>query len=114
MRDDRTRRNTAFYNLRMQKPQLSVPVPHLRFTRSTQRVLTEDVVEDNKDTATKTKIECIYENKCNVIRICNNVVSFENKFPAPDVNTFEFCDRFSYKGGGCLKLITRDQRLYHR
>lgn len=120
----------------MQQPQLSVPVPHLQFTRSTQRTVVDNNknsneethkdsnVDDNgnndkddKDKETKkpqTRIEYIYENNRSVIRICNNIISFEGKLSAPDINTFEFCDMFSYEGGGCLKLLTRDHRLYHR
>lgn len=117
--------NKAFYNLRMQQLQLPLPVPHLQFTRSTQRTLTEDVDEkhDNdesnksNDTDGKKKdvrIERIYENKKNIIRVCGKVVQFENKLSFVDVNTWEFCDRFSYNGGGCLKLITKNDMQYHR
>lgn len=109
----------------MQQPQLAVPVPYLQFTRFTQTTLIENVESDNevnkdqsnKDNDTKkprTRIERIYENKKNIIRVCDNIVNFEEKLPASDINTFEFCDQFSYNGGGCLKLITRDNRLYHR
>lgn len=117
--------NKAFYNLQMQQLQLAIPVPHLQFTRSTQRTLTEDVDEkhdndeNNKSNDTdcekkNVRIERIYENKKNIIRVCGKVVKFENKLSAVDVNIFEFCDRFSYNGGGCLKLITKDYRRYHR
>lgn len=110
--------------MRKQQLQLAIPVPHLQFTRTTQRILPE-VVEDekhnneenNKNNDNKKKeirIEHIYENKKNIIRVCGNIVQFENKLSAIDVNTFEFCDQFSYNGGGCLKLITRDSKLYHR
>jgi len=114
----------AFYNLRIQQLQLAIPVPHLQFTRSIQRILVKDDDEkhdnnESNDTVCekkeKTQIERIYENKRNIIRVCGNVVTFENKLSTDvDVNTFEFCDQFSYNGGGCLKLITRDHTLYHR
>lgn len=109
----------AFYNLRMQQLQLAIPVPHLQFTRSTQRIFTEDIEENennDSDDANKkeTRIERIYENERSIIRVCGKIVKIEDKLPAVDVNTFEFCDQFSYNGGGCLKLITRDHRLYHR
>lgn len=29
-------------------------------------------------------------------------------------NTFEYCEDFSYEGGGCLRVITRNEKLYHR
>ncbi|XP_018400063.1 PREDICTED: cytosolic endo-beta-N-acetylglucosaminidase [Cyphomyrmex costatus] len=109
----------AFYNLRMQQLQLAIPVPYLQFTRSTQRILTGDVeVENNESNKTckkkENQIERIYENKKNIIRVCGNLVKFEDKLSTIDINTFEFCDQFSYNGGGCLKLVTRDHRLYHR
>ncbi|XP_012217337.1 cytosolic endo-beta-N-acetylglucosaminidase isoform X1 [Linepithema humile] len=109
----------TFYNLRIQQPQLSVPVPHLQFTRSIERTLPEadndnNDKDDKKEDVKKPRIEKIYENSKNIVRICGNIVNFENKLPNSYINTFEFCDRFSYKGGGCLKLITRNHRLYHR
>ncbi|XP_036149552.1 cytosolic endo-beta-N-acetylglucosaminidase isoform X2 [Monomorium pharaonis] len=114
----------AFYNLRMQQLQLAIPVPHLQFTQSTQRILTENGEnekqsnnDNDKRDSTKKKeirIERIYENKKNIIRVCDNVVKFEDKLSVIDVNSFEFCNQFSYNGGGCLKLITKNPRLYHR
>lgn len=106
----------------MQQPQLSVPAPHSQFTRSTQRTLIEnnDGVnndqgdKDNDTKKTCTRIERIYENRKNIIRVCDNIINIEEKLPVPNFNTFEFCDKFSYNGGGCLKLITTDDRLYHR
>lgn len=115
-----TSEKKAFYNLRMQQLQLAVPVPHLQFTRSTQQTLDDkkhnnDESNDTDCEKKETKIERIYENRKTIIRVCGNVVKFENKLSTDvDVNTFEFCDQFSYNGGGCLKLITRDHRLYHR
>ncbi|KAL0122537.1 hypothetical protein PUN28_007324 [Cardiocondyla obscurior] len=124
-----TPEKTAFYNLRIQQLQLQIPVPHLQFTQTTQRMLTNDAADDadeqhNDDKSSKNdgadcgkkkvQIERIYENKKSIIRVCGNVVKFENKELAENVNSFEFCDRFSYNGGGCLKLITKDPRSYHR
>lgn len=109
--------------MRKQQLQLAIPVPCLQFTQSTQRILPDvedekhnnDESNKNNDTKKKeTRIERIYENKKNIIRVCGNIVQVENKLSAVDVNTFEFCNQFSYNGGGCLKLITRDSRLYHR
>jgi len=100
----------------MQQLQLTIPVPHLQFTRSTQRILTEDENNESNETCEKkeNRIERIYENRKNIIRVCGNLIKFEDKLSTIDINTFEFCDQFSYNGGGCLKLITRDHRLYHR
>lgn len=109
----------------MQQLQLAVPTPHLQFTRSIQTTLIEDVEDDdevnngqgdkNNDTKKpRTRIEHTYENRKNIIRVCNNVINFEEKLPVSNINTFEFCNQFSYNGGGCLKLITTDDRLYHR
>lgn len=103
----------------MQQLQLAIPVPHLQFTRSTQRILIGDVEDKNNESnetceKKENRIERIFENRKNIIRVCGNLVKFEDKLSAVDINTFEFCDQFSYNGGGCLKLITRDHRLYHR
>jgi len=99
-------------------------VPHLQFTRSVQRIINHNKDEinspinndSNNDQDKETKkpqMEHIYENSRSIVRICDKAINFEMK-EAPDVNSFEFCDLFSYKGGGCLKLITRDHGLYHR
>lgn len=100
----------------MQKPQLSVPTPHFQFTRTTHRALSDDIKDDtDKDNKLPERIEHIYENKSNIIRIQGNVVNVENKLSFLDVNcTYEFSDKFSYEGGGCLKLITNIRNSYHR
>lgn len=113
-----------FYNLRMQQLQLAIPVPFLQFTHSRQQTLPAEDEKDNNNENNKsndtdckkkeTRIERIYENMKSIIRVCGKVVKFEKKFSGIDFNTFEFCDRFSYNGGGCLKLITRNHRQYHR
>ncbi|XP_054000563.1 uncharacterized protein LOC128888008 isoform X2 [Hylaeus anthracinus] len=100
----------SFYNLAMQKPQISVPIPHLKF----MHVLRNSENEGDKSQCSKMPIECIYETKKHAIRILKNIVNIEDKSSISDINYFEFCDQFSYEGGGCLKLITNDPKLYHR
>ncbi|XP_076289893.1 cytosolic endo-beta-N-acetylglucosaminidase-like isoform X1 [Lasioglossum baleicum] len=101
-----------FYNLSKQKPQISVPIPHLKFTR-VPRLLASKQKDEKKETS-KTPIEYVYETIKNVIRILGNVANIENKLPIQDLNYFEFHNQMSYEGGGCLKLITNDPRSYHR
>ena len=102
----------SFYNLGMQKPQISVPMPHLKFTLLPD--IPEPKSKDDRNECANTATEYIYETKKHVIRILGSAVSIESKLPLTDVNCFEFCDRFSFEGGGCLKLITNDSRQYHR
>ncbi|XP_016770643.1 cytosolic endo-beta-N-acetylglucosaminidase isoform X2 [Apis mellifera] len=102
----------SFYNLSKQMPQISVPTPHLQFTYVPQ--LPEPKNENDRNECPKQPIQYIYETKKNVIRILENVVNIQDKMPILDINCFEFCNQFSFEGGGCLKLITNDLRSYHR
>nr|XP_034193175.1 cytosolic endo-beta-N-acetylglucosaminidase-like isoform X1 [Osmia lignaria]XP_034193176.1 cytosolic endo-beta-N-acetylglucosaminidase-like isoform X1 [Osmia lignaria]XP_034193177.1 cytosolic endo-beta-N-acetylglucosaminidase-like isoform X1 [Osmia lignaria]XP_034193178.1 cytosolic endo-beta-N-acetylglucosaminidase-like isoform X1 [Osmia lignaria]XP_034193180.1 cytosolic endo-beta-N-acetylglucosaminidase-like isoform X1 [Osmia lignaria]XP_034193181.1 cytosolic endo-beta-N-acetylglucosaminid len=102
-----------FYNLSLQKPQISVPMPNLKFTLFPQpeEAKSED---DRNECARKKSVEYIYETKNNIIRIFEKNVDIQTKTPVPDINCFEFCNEFSFEGGGCLKLITNNSGLYHR
>lgn len=102
----------AFYNLSVQKPQISVPMPHLKFTHLPE--IPEPKSKDDRNECAKTTTEYVYETRRSTIRIRGSVVNIENKSPLADVNSFEFCNVFSFEGGGCLKLITNDPKLYHR
>lgn len=102
----------SFYNLSKQMPQISVPTPHLQFTYVPQ--LPEPKNENDRNECSKQPIQYIYETKRNVIRILENVINIQDKMPILDINCFEFCNQFSFEGGGCLKLITNDLRSYHR
>ncbi|XP_076226014.1 cytosolic endo-beta-N-acetylglucosaminidase isoform X2 [Nomia melanderi] len=101
-----------FYNLSMQKPQISVPIPHLKFIRSPE--LLESNTANKEKKSPQTPREYIYETAINTIRILGNTVNIENKLPVLGLNYFEFHDGLSFEGGGCLKLITNDPGLYHR
>ncbi|XP_076170633.1 cytosolic endo-beta-N-acetylglucosaminidase isoform X1 [Ptiloglossa arizonensis] len=99
----------SFYNLAMQKPQISMPMPHLKFVR-----ILELKNEGNVKEGSKSPVIYVYETKKHVIRVFKNIVNIEDKLPILDINFFEFYDEFSYDGGGCLKLITNDPTVYHR
>ncbi|CAK9803833.1 Cytosolic endo-beta-N-acetylglucosaminidase [Anthophora plagiata] len=101
-----------FYNLSMQKPQISVPIPHLKFIHIPQPAASENV--NSRDECTKNSLEYIYETKKNVIRILKNTVNIQEKTPIQDVNYFEFYNQASFEGGGCLKMFTNDLKYYHR
>ncbi|KOC65157.1 Cytosolic endo-beta-N-acetylglucosaminidase, partial [Habropoda laboriosa] len=101
-----------FYNLSIQKPQISVPVPHLKFTHIPQPAALGNVNSRNECTSNSTQY--IYETKKNIIQILGNVVSIHDKLPMVDVNYFEFYNQTSFEGGGCLKIFTNDLRYYHR
>ncbi|XP_078033690.1 cytosolic endo-beta-N-acetylglucosaminidase isoform X2 [Augochlora pura] len=102
-----------FYNLSIQKPQVSVCTPHLKFTHFPQLpVLKPNNIENNKKS--ETQIEYVYETRKNIVRILGNVANIEYKLPTLDLNDLEFYNELSYEGGGCLKLITNNPRVYHR
>ncbi|XP_017887625.1 cytosolic endo-beta-N-acetylglucosaminidase [Ceratina calcarata] len=102
-----------FYNLSMQKPQISVPIPHLKFTYRPE--IPEPKSEDDRNECPRKPTQYyVYETRKNVIRILENVVALEDKMPMLDVNYFDFCKDLSFEGGGCLKLITNDLNTYHR
>ncbi|XP_017763389.1 PREDICTED: cytosolic endo-beta-N-acetylglucosaminidase [Eufriesea mexicana] len=102
----------SFYNLSLQKPQISVPIPYLKFTYFPQPP--EQKSENDRNECVKSAVQYVYETRKYVIRILENNVNIQNKTPLLDVNYFEFCTQFSFEGGGCLKLITNDLKSYHR
>ncbi|XP_024222580.2 cytosolic endo-beta-N-acetylglucosaminidase isoform X1 [Bombus impatiens] len=102
----------SFYNLSLQNPQISVPIPHMKFTSSPQ--LPEPKSENDRNECSKGPIQYVYETRKNVIRVLENVVNIENKMPMLHVNSFEFSSQFSFEGGGCIKLTTNDLTSYHR
>lgn len=70
----------------------------------------EDI--DDDDVATPmTRIEKLYLKEWHIIEENENLT---DKSIVLRGNTFEYCEDFSYEGGGCLRLITRNEQLYHR
>lgn len=102
----------SFYNLSLQKPQISVPIPHLKFTHFPQPP--EPKSKNDRNECAKRPTQYVYETRKHIIRILENVASIQDKIPILNVNSFEFCNQFSYEGGGCLKLITNELNAYHR
>ncbi|XP_068977666.1 cytosolic endo-beta-N-acetylglucosaminidase isoform X3 [Bombus flavifrons] len=113
-KEERKFKYKPFYNLSLQNPQISVPIPHMKFTSSPQ--LPEPKSENDRNECSEESIQYVYETRKNVIRVLKNVVNIENKMPMLHVNSFEFCSQFSFKGGGCIKLTTNDLTTgsYHR
>ncbi|XP_014470080.1 PREDICTED: cytosolic endo-beta-N-acetylglucosaminidase isoform X2 [Dinoponera quadriceps] len=58
-----------------------------------------------------TRIEKLYLKGWHIIEDCENLT---DKSIVLQGNTFEYCNDFSYEGGGCLRMITRNEKLYHR
>ncbi|XP_060831434.1 cytosolic endo-beta-N-acetylglucosaminidase-like isoform X1 [Bombus pascuorum] len=113
-RDGKRFKHKPFYNLSLQNPQISVPIPHMKFTSSPQ--LPEPKSENDRNECSEEPIHYVYETRKNVVRVLKNVVNIENKMPMLYGNSFEFCSEFSFRGGGCIKLTTNDltTRSYHR
>ncbi|XP_014612927.1 PREDICTED: cytosolic endo-beta-N-acetylglucosaminidase isoform X3 [Polistes canadensis] len=99
-----------FYNLSMQKVQISVPVPFLKIMAFTEEV--QSVEKD--ENSTKKEILYVYETEKSFVRILGNNVNFQPKSAITNANHFKFCNEYSYEGGGCLKLITTNPLNYHR
>lgn len=70
----------------------------------------DEDVEDNILTP-MTRIEKLYLNEWHIIEENENLT---DKTIVLRDNSFEYCEDFSYEGGGCLRVITRNERLYHR
>ncbi|XP_015609952.1 uncharacterized protein LOC107274903 [Cephus cinctus] len=90
----------GFYNLSKQKVQLSVTVPNLLFTR--------------KELISEKPLKKIYESAERILTINGRSITIEKTSTNPKKNYFEFHNMCSYNGGGCLKLITVDPKVYHR
>ncbi|XP_032677000.1 uncharacterized protein LOC116846804 isoform X2 [Odontomachus brunneus] len=113
----------GFYELRLQQPQLSVPVRILDLKATTyERLMAEKPVIDKKDCIDNrdngnniiipmTRIEELYLKGWHIIEEDENLT---DKSMVLRGNTFEYCEDFSYEGGGCLRMITRNEKLYHR
>lgn len=93
----------------MQKVQISVPVPLLKILGFTE----EKAVNDN-ESSSKKEVLYVYETEKSYVRVLGNVASFQPKSIPTNVNYFEFCNEYSYEGGGCLKLMTKNPGEYHR
>ncbi|XP_011301389.1 cytosolic endo-beta-N-acetylglucosaminidase [Fopius arisanus] len=98
----------SFFNLTLQKPQISVPAVHLKFTY-------KDVPEPTpKSSPTKKVPEHTFETLFEIIKLQGREISFFPKDSNVSVNLTEFCGEFSYGGGGCLQVTTVHPQNYHR
>ncbi|XP_012284248.1 uncharacterized protein LOC105701771 [Orussus abietinus] len=103
---DETPSTSSFYNLTMQRPQISLPALHLRFTETKTRPV--------QVSPTRTLTESTHETARSIIKVLGTTVLVEPKPQSNHANYYEFCKDLSYYGGGCLKLITEDPEVYHR
>ncbi|EFN77158.1 Cytosolic endo-beta-N-acetylglucosaminidase [Harpegnathos saltator] len=123
---ERLNEGKGFYELRLQQPQLSVPVRILDLKNTTYthliagksaadktiKILEEDDADIGDDIKTPmTRIEELYLKWWHIIEENENLT---DKSIVLRGNTFEYCEDFSYEGGGCLRVITRNEKLYHR
>nr|XP_050861167.1 cytosolic endo-beta-N-acetylglucosaminidase-like isoform X1 [Vespula vulgaris] len=103
-----------FYNLSMQKVQISVAVPLLKILGFAEEKPVDDDDDDDDESSSKKEALYVYETEKSYVRVLGNVASFQPKSLPTSANYFEFCNEYSYEGGGCLKLITGNPREYHR
>lgn len=72
----------------------------------------EIYVDDEDDIKVPmTRIEELYLKGWHIIEENENLTDKSMIFQG---NTFEYCEDFSFEGGGCLRVITRNEKLYHR
>ncbi|XP_015127690.1 cytosolic endo-beta-N-acetylglucosaminidase isoform X1 [Diachasma alloeum] len=99
----------SFFNLNLQKLQISVPSLHLKFTY-------KNIPEPPpKSTSSKQQApECTFETPFEVIKVQGRKITFLPKNLSVSVNRTDFCNDFSYGGGGCLQVTTIHPQNYHR
>jgi hypothetical protein len=94
----------------MQKHQVIVTCSHLKFT--SMNILPP--VQKND----KSKLEaqqCTYETLHEVIKVLENQIIFEDKTNSfAGINCTQFTYDISYEGGGCIKILSKNIRSYHR
>lgn len=117
--DDMNFKEISFYNLAMQKPQVSISAKHLKFIRKEIIVRPAEPVsevssKDSNAPRSKEQIEFIYETAREIMKVVGSNITFQPKTNSPGINYFEFYDASSYNGGGCLMMVTENPKVYHR
>lgn len=103
-------KNNSFYNMAMQKHQIIATCPHLKFISMT---IPPPLVKDEKSKPEPQ--ECTYETSHEIVKVLAKRVTFKDKPESfVGINCMEFSYDISYEGGGCLKLINKNVRSYHR
>lgn len=103
-------KNSSFYNMAMQKHQITAACSHLKFVY--KRVL-PPIVKDEKSNPEAQ--ECIYDTAHERLRVLGNSIIIEDKVDSyKGINCEQFSYDLSYEGGGCLKLLNDNPKSYHR
>ncbi|XP_057331605.1 cytosolic endo-beta-N-acetylglucosaminidase [Microplitis mediator] len=98
-----------FYNLAWQEPQISIPNYQLKFTH----VNIVEAKKDNKEADKKDLPVCTYETLFHKIIAQGSKIHIEDKPEQKSINCIQFFTKYSYNGGGCIKInVNRPQ--YHR
>lgn len=102
--------NSSFYNMSMQKHQMIAACSHLKFISIK---LLPDIKKDEKSKPEPQL--CTYETSHEIVKVLGKSITFEDKPNSfAGINCTQFSYDLSYEGGGCLKIITRNIRSYHR
>lgn len=101
---------SPFYNLSMQRPQILAPGLHSKFTY----IDIPPPVESKDKKVPAEKPECTFETPFEIMKVTGKRIVFVAKTPSVPVNCTEYCEEYSYDGGGCLRLVTEDTNIYHR
>ncbi|XP_011498269.1 PREDICTED: cytosolic endo-beta-N-acetylglucosaminidase [Ceratosolen solmsi marchali] len=104
-------RNSSFYNMAMQKHQVILTCPHLKF-------ISMNILPPARRNDQSKKLEtqkCTYETLHEKIKVLDNEIIFEDKADSfAGINCTQFTYDISYEGGGCIKLLSKNIRSYHR
>ncbi|OXU26644.1 hypothetical protein TSAR_007883 [Trichomalopsis sarcophagae] len=102
--------NSSFYNMSMQRHQMIAVCPHLKF------ISIKLLPAVQKDDKSKPEPQlCTYETSHEIVKVLGKRITFDDKPNSyAGINCTQFSYDLSYEGGGCLKIITRNIRSYHR
>ena len=103
-------RNNSFYNMAMQKYQTLASCSHLKF-------ISVHIPNGSSNDRTTNQVPqtSIFETVHEIIKMTGNQLVFEKKPNSyAGLNCEEFSYDISYEGGGCLKLISKNIKSYHR
>lgn len=94
----------------MQKHQVVAACSHLKFI---SMKISSPIMKNEKSAAEPQ--ECTYETSHEIIKVLGSKMTFENKLDSfAGINCVQFTYDTSYEGGGCLKLLNRNIKSYHR
>ncbi|CAD6230850.1 GSCOCG00006846001-RA-CDS [Cotesia congregata] len=107
--DDETT-TSAFYNLALQEPQISVPNYQLQFTFVNIPEDKEDREEDEELLEEEVPIYK-FETPFHRIQTQGSNIIIEKK-PDQQINSIQYFNKYSYNGGGCIKINVARPQYY--